>query len=241
MCYHYSNKRQKHDAAKQREIGAETAPDYNGTIYHANGFTHPAMPVITQQAPHLVQMMAWGDFPGNYNQLNARAETVFERPAYHQAILTHRCLIEATGFFEWRAVKRKKIPYFISVKDDAQPQYDRYFYFGGLYTEWKDTNGIAHRGFSILTTEANALMAEIHNTKKRMPFILPTSTEATWLNPMLTHSDIEKLMQPYAHEKMRAYTISPLITSRQQPTNVPEVLQPLMYPELSAEQGRLLL
>lgn len=153
--------------------------------YFASGFQFPSWNIITN-APNLAQMR-WGLLPKWYSgsnwmdfaskTLNARIETCHEKASFKHLVGTKRCLVPSSGFFEWQTNGKLKKPYFIRTKDHA------IFSIAGLYDTWLDPNtGAFEQTFTILTTTANALMAEIHNSKQRMPLILLPDEEADWLS-----------------------------------------------------------
>jgi putative SOS response-associated peptidase YedK len=196
------------------------------------------MPVITQADPKYVQLFNWGLIPSwiktkidadklKAQTLNARSETAFEKPSFRSGIKYNRCLIPADGFFEWREVDKKKYPHFIFMKNQEL------FCFGGIYADWTDRfTGELIQSFSILTTDANPMMEKIHNSKKRMPVIIPSNGYAHWLDNNLMPKDIQQFFKPFSESEMKCHTISKLITSRVENSNVPEVLEPCNYPEL---------
>jgi putative SOS response-associated peptidase YedK len=119
---------------------------------------------------------------------------------------------------------KTKIPYYIHLKDAP------IFAMAGVYDSWKnDAENKTYNTFSILTTEANKTMAQIHNTKKRMPLILPKDQQNQWIDSNATMQDLKKLMQPCVDEILETWTISKLITSKKELSNVPEVLLPFNY------------
>lgn len=153
--------------------------------YFASGFQFPSWNIITN-APNLEQMR-WGLLPKWYSgsnwmdfaskTLNARIETCHEKASFKHLVGTKRCLVPSSGFFEWQTNGKHKKPYFIRTKDQT------IFSIAGLYDTWLDPNtGAFEQTFTILTTTANALMAEIHNSKRRMPLILSPHEEADWLS-----------------------------------------------------------
>jgi putative SOS response-associated peptidase YedK len=153
--------------------------------YFASGFQFPSWNIITN-APNLEQMR-WGLLPKWYSgsnwmdfaskTLNARIETCHEKASFKHLVGTKRCLVPSSGFFEWQTNGKLKKPYFIRTKDHA------IFSIAGLFDNWLDPNtGAFEQTFTILTTTANALMAEIHNSKQRMPLILSPNEEADWLS-----------------------------------------------------------
>ena len=206
--------------------------------YHENAFSFAKRPVITSEEPDKFNMYSWGLIPfwvkskEEANKMrgytpNAMCETVFEKPSFRGAIKTKRCLIPSTGFFEWRDHNKKKYPYFIKLKNEE------IFSMGGIYDEWVDKEtGEIFNTFSIITTEANPLMAKVHNVKKRMPLILNRETEKEWLYPSLKPEDIKALMKPFPEQEMEAHTIGKLITSRTENSDVPDIMKRVAYAEL---------
>lgn len=203
--------------------------------FHASAFDRPGHPVLTSSQPGRFQIMTWGLIPSwiksekdayeiSLKTMNARFESITEKPSFRQVAKTNRCIIPVTGFFEWQQVDNKKIPWFITVNNDDA------FSLAGLWSEWSNhQNGEIVRTFTIITTEATGLMAEIHNTKKRMPAILTPDGEKDWLNPVITTSDYSSVIKPINDNLLKAYTISPLISNSRQNRNVPEVLLPYSY------------
>ncbi len=230
MCYKYATPKLEELIEYLGEQPEYTIEDYFH-YYFADGFNHQFMPVTTSANNRLIEKAIWGLVPEYIEDskqakeradqnLNARSETIFSRPSYAPYISTQRCLAWASGFFEhhWDDAKgRSKTPYFIYSKD-KQP-----FTFGGLYTNWvRPDTGEVFKTFSIITTEANHLLSEIHNNKQRMPLIIPESDRDTWLSN-LSKEAITDLMKPLPDGLLSAHTISKLVTSRTEERNVPEV------------------
>lgn len=164
--------------------------------------------------------------------MNARSDTVFDKPSFRNAIRERRCLVPADGFYEWREVGGKKYPYYIYLKSKE------IFSFAGIWEEWTDrSTGEIWRTFSILTTDANPLMEEIHNTKKRMPVILPREGEREWLRNGLSREEIVVLTKPLDDNLMNAHPISKLINSRSSNRNVAAIQEVHEYPELEKING----
>ena len=140
---------------------------------HINGFNYPKTPIITNADPSRIQMYNWGLVPdwagANWQKkytLNARMETVNEKPAFKQ-YTENRCIIIVNGFYEWQHRGKEKIKFEIGFNNQL-------FAFAGLYT---------NNTYTIITTEAKGVMREIHNTKLRMPFSLKTESDMQgWLN-----------------------------------------------------------
>jgi putative SOS response-associated peptidase YedK len=151
---------------------------------------------------------SWAKDPSIGNRMiNARAETLAEKPAFRSAYKYHRCLIFANGFFEWQAQpgKKSKVPHFIRFKSGAP------FAFAGLWEHWQSTDGSEVRSATIVTTEPNELMATLHN---RMPVILPQKTYAQWLDPApQSPNRLQNLLVPFPNGEMEAYPVSTLVNS----------------------------
>ena len=153
---------------------------------------------------------------------------------FRSSIRKRRCLVPCTGFFEWRwadSTGKVKYPYFIRTADPI-------FSLAGIWSEWEDPQtGHIMGTYSVLTTRANPLMEVIHNSKKRMPVILPSEYEQDWLNPELTKDDVLALCQPFDERKMEAWTISKRITDRTSPKNTEETIRPFAYPGVEDHLG----
>ena len=238
MCYY------KQDKALQKALEDHYDAILREFIpyYLDNGFDHNPSSIITNERPKEFQTLTWGLIPwwtksrADANQIRVRtlnciSEEAFDKSSFKEAIRERRCLIPCTGFYEWRWFNggKNKYPYFVHLKDQEL------FSLAGVWSEWTDkSTGEVLSTYSVLTTKANALMEKIHNSKKRMPVILPDEFEKDWLNPNLTKEDVLALCQPFDAEKMTAYTISKMITDKRiDNKNVPEVAKPFEYPELA--------
>jgi putative SOS response-associated peptidase YedK len=136
--------------------------------------------------------------------INARCETLTEKPSFKQLLGTHRCLIPADGFYEWRREGNGKVPMRIVMKDR------QLFTFAGLWDVWRGDPEVGELyTFTIITTNANALLRPIHN---RMPVIIDRLGAATWLDPVVSHpGTLSILLQPLPSELMDAYEVSRLV------------------------------
>ena len=236
MCFHYSLTKERTEIEIQ--LGVHFEEEWS-PIFHANGFSFLKMPVITQNDPGKIQLFNWGLIPHwiktrseadklRGQTLNARSETVFEKTSFRSNISINRCLVIADGFYEWMDFNKKKYPHLIGMKNG------NLFCFAGIYSNWTDKETGEHLyTFSILTTAANPMMARIHNSKERMPVIIPTHLYRKWLAPALNKNEVSSFFDPYPELELAAHTISKLISSRTQDSNVPEVKDPWPYPELA--------
>jgi putative SOS response-associated peptidase YedK len=170
------------------------------------------LPVVVRHSPNHLEMMRWGLIPSwakdasiGSRMINARAETVAEKPAYRGPLRSQRCLVPASGFFEWKRDGARKTPYFIHLTDEPL------FAFAGLYDIWHDSDGREVASYSVITTGPNDLMADIHN---RMPVILDREDEEIWLDPDTSEPErLLPLLRPYPAREMEAYPVSQVVNS----------------------------
>jgi putative SOS response-associated peptidase YedK len=186
---------------------AQFAPRYN---------IAPSQPVlaIPNDGKNKADFFLWGLIPSwskdpsiSNKLINARGETVAEKPSFRGSFKYKRCLIPADGFYEWKAQEgqKTKTPYFIHMKD-RKP-----FALAGLWDEWHSPDGNVLRTCTIITTTPNELMADLHN---RMPVILDKADFADWLNPMpQTSKDLLQLLKPFATDRMSAYPVSTMVNT----------------------------
>ncbi len=186
------------------------------------------LPVITNINPGKLSFFQWGLIPSwakdpkiGFKLINARGETLGEKPAFRSAFEKRRCLIPANGFYEWR--KHDKIPFRIFIKDE------NFFALAGIWETWTDAENRPIHSFSIITTKPNKLMESIHD---RMPVILPREHEEAWLKEKNT-AQLSKLLIPFSSIKMEAYPISKKVNSTK--NNGAEIIVPVKV----EEQGSL--
>ena len=162
-------------------------------------------------SPHL-SLLHWGLIPAwakdesiGSRMINARAETLAEKPSFKSLLRGKRCLVVADGFYEWRAEGKSKTPMYITLQDE-QP-----FAFAGLWDLWKGPDGREVQSCTIITTEPNELMASIHN---RMPAILRPGAYEDWLNPQLRDEHVlTHWLSPYPADLMKARAVSKLVNN----------------------------
>jgi putative SOS response-associated peptidase YedK len=154
-----------------------------------------------------LEMMKWGLVPswskdpqiGN-RMINARVETIAIKPSFKHILKTNRCLVPCSGFYEWKKIDKRKVPYYIGLKNS------KIFCLAGLYDIWKDSDGNDHKTFTIITTQPNKTLKPIHN---RMPVILQQEFEDQWLNTKIQNPDsIKRLLRPYPDDNMISYIVS---------------------------------
>jgi putative SOS response-associated peptidase YedK len=170
------------------------------------------------------QLLRWGLIPSwakdpamGAKLINARAETVAEKPSFRSAFRHRRCLVIADGFYEWRRQEGKKQPFYFRLQN-GQP-----FAFAGLWERWQDPKGEAIASCTILTTAANELLQPIHD---RMPVILDSKDYDLWLDPAVQKPEqLQQLLQPYPSEVMLSYPVSTKVNNPA--NNTPECINSL--------------
>lgn len=192
------------------------------------------LPVITNEEPETFQRLEWGLVPSwadddSGGLINARAESVDEKPSFRDAYECQRCLVPADGFYEWVETDEGKQPYRVGFADD------RVFAMAGLWERWEpettqtgldafgggvddETEGGPLETFTIITTEPNDLVADLHH---RMAVILEPGTEQRWLSG----EDPRELLEPYPAGEMRAYPVSTAVNDPS--TDEPSLVEPL--------------
>jgi putative SOS response-associated peptidase YedK len=212
------------DAEKQKLINSQLS--IIPPRFYASGFSHPQAPIITDLEPDKVQSFSWGLIPfwvkDNMsavklsNQcLNARGETIFEKPAFRDSAKNRRCLITCIdGYYEYYHQEKKTYPFFIQSKDKKP------LTFAGLWSRWENkADGIVRETYTVVTTKANELVGRIHNNPKReegdsrMPVMLTQELQWQWLNPINDNVDksvIQELIQPYPDDLLEAYPVGQL-------------------------------
>jgi putative SOS response-associated peptidase YedK len=196
---------------------ADLAPRYNIA-------PSQAVAVVANAPERKLELFQWGLIPswakdpkiGN-KLINARAETLAEKPAFRTALKRRRCLVVADGFYEWKKLDGRKQPMYIQLKDG------RPFAFAGLWEVWRSPEGEPLKTCTIITTEPNTLLEDIHN---RMPAILPPEAYDVWLAPGELSADAAlPLLRPYDAAEMRAVPVSTRVNSPSDDS--PELVLPL--------------
>jgi putative SOS response-associated peptidase YedK len=210
-------------------------PDKYSPSYYYHAFGLPDLPAICSGKTDRIQMLKWGLIPSwvktsdgaddiRFKTFNARAETVDSKPAFSGSFSTKRCIIPVQGFFEWQHNGAKKTPWYISRADNDIMS------LAGIWSEWVDSiSGELTGTFSIVTTDANDLMASIHNSKKRMPVIIEKQGESIWLDISSPKENALNLLKPYPSGILKAHTISSLINSKSASKNTPDIIRPYTW------------
>ena len=172
--------------------------------------TQEAPVVLNSEGSRKLVGMRWGLIPPWVKEkksatplINARSETVQQKPAFKNSFRNHRCLVPADGFIEWIRGEKAKTPCYIYMKPETL------FAFAGIWSLWNGEQP-ALKTFSILTTEANSLLKPIHH---RMPVILKSAQYNTWLDPETGDDTLLSMLLPYSTEGITTQTISREINS----------------------------
>ena len=226
MCFNIASNRNK--KVLEARYQAEFIPVQFEPQFSVSGFQFPQIPVICSDATKKIDLVQWGLIPSwvktshqadelRAQTLNARGETLFEKPSFRSSAGPKKCCVLVNGFFEWQTQGKAKVPYFIYLKNEES------FALGGIWDEWVNPeSGELKRTFSIVTTAANPMMAKIHNQKQRMPLILQPRMEQEWLNTKDEQHTIE-LIRPFSDLLMEAHPVSKLVNGRSGNPNVQEV------------------
>ena len=210
-------------------------PDKYRPSYYYHAFSLPELPAICSGSPSEIRLLKWGLIPSwtknsddanvvRFKTFNAKSESIEHKPSFSSSFKSKRCIIPVKGFYEWQHSGKEKRPWYIYHAENE------ILSIAGLYDEWVETNtGKVLSTFSVITTDANDLMAEIHNSAKRMPVILDKMNEIKWINPDTSLSDAMILLKPCRSEILKAHTISPLVNDKTANRNTPDVIRPYNY------------
>tara|TARA_B100001964_G_scaffold189115_1_gene210691 strand:+ start:251 stop:943 length:693 start_codon:yes stop_codon:yes gene_type:complete len=168
-------------------------------------------PIVIQEDQRIVKLMRWGLVPSwskdesiGYKMINARSETLTEKPAYQGLISKHRCVVIADGYYEWKREGKRKIPYYIFSKGRGLLP------MAGLWSSWTGPEGDTQNTYTVITTEARTTVRTIHH---RMPVILNDDTYPNWLNlENISVTDALFLLQPYTGD-LTTHPVSTLVNS----------------------------
>lgn len=237
----------KGDAKAIEDIKKKLVPLTDLPLFHASGFSHPKLLIYSNRSPDMPEVATWGLIPHwvkdreqskKYwnNTLNARGETLFEKPSFRDAAQHHPCLIYVDGFYEHHHYNGKSYPFFIQSKDHEP------LILAGVWNEWLDREtGELLTTFTIVTTAGNKMLSKIHNNPKlkepRMPVLLHEEWANNWLQPSSENTDVDLMksqIRPYPDDTLEAYTVHKL-RGHEYLGNVPEICEKVTYQELRTE------
>ena len=206
------------------KVNYEFTPNYNVSP----GMT---VPVIVKEDKPTIEGFRWGFTPHwakdpsiGMKMINARAETVPEKPSFKSSFQSRRCLILASGFYEWKKGPKAKTPYYIMVRNR------KLFSFAGLWTVWTSPEGDEMRSCTIITTQPNAFVRDIHD---RMPVVLREEREDAWIDPDTSEADLKAMLAPYPDKDTYGHPVSREVNYTR--NNSPELIKPLTSGQGSLE------
>src|SRR5262245_55217396 len=199
---------------------------FDATVFapRYNAAPSQSLPVILNTQPQVIQPLVWGLRPTWLKQvarreglINVRDDTLRAKKTFARDLAQRRCLVLADGFYEWKKTETKqKTPYRFQLKTDEP------FAFAGIWEENEDEDGQTLRTFAIITTDSNALVAQVHN---RMPAMLTREAEKVWLDTNSTREHVLSLLAPYPAGQMCMYEISPRVNRATEDT--PDLIRPV--------------
>ena len=197
----------------------EVVQAFNVTSYQAKKILHPLpsryniaprqeiLTIRNKKGRRVLSNLIWGLVPSwskdGRGCINAKAETLIEKPGFRESFRERRCLIPADGFYEWANTERGKQPFFFQLKSCDL------FAFAGLCMKWTSENGLVETCI-IITTTANAVVAPIHD---RMPVVLNPNSYDVWLSNETHLCVLQKLLTPYPAEQMKSHAVSKNVNS----------------------------
>ncbi|MBN4052157.1 SOS response-associated peptidase [Sphingobacteriaceae bacterium AH-315-L07] len=246
MCYdvqYYTRKKEEYAerfglTSEQSESILNWLTNNNSShipVYHSNAFSHPYLPVVYNDGRFNVGWFYWGLIPSwikdshnavqiSNKTLNARGETIFEKPSFRNSAKNKRCVIMLDAFFEHHHANDLVIPFRISMPDQMP------FGVAGLWSQW-DSQDRCINSVTIVTTTGNELMSNIHNNPKlpepRMPVIITQENQATWLDVNTAKSELKQIITPF-NGQLNSYTVQKL-RGKVALGNIPEVLNNMDY------------
>src|SRR5579862_1726734 len=225
MCGRYQSRADKQRITEAFKVGVPPSFDFVQSFNIAPQSVQPIVRLSRDTSEREIALLRWGLIPffakdGKiaYSTINARAETITTSPTFREAMKRRRCLVPATGFFEWQVLgKRTKQPWAIELTDGDV------FAFAGLWDRWKDrTTGQALETYTIITTFPNELVKPLHD---RMPVILSPRDYERWLDPGDPERPPTDLLRPFSAEAMKAWKVSSAVGNAN--NNGPELLRPV--------------
>ncbi|PLR81837.1 hypothetical protein CVD25_15320 [Bacillus canaveralius] len=222
MCGRYTLFAKLDDIVDRFDIEAAIQEELYNPSYNVAP-SHSVLSVINDGEKNRLGYLRWGLIPPwakdmkiGYKMINARAETIAEKPSFRNAYKKRRCLVIADSFYEWKCHEDKtKTPMRIKLKTDEL------FAMAGLWEQWKSPDGETFYSCTVITTSPNELMSNIHD---RMPVILKPEDERTWLDPSITDTEyLNELLKPLSEDLMEAHQVSSLVNSPK--NNSPNLIQ----------------
>lgn len=208
MCGRFTQRADSKRIAKEFKVAEVPAVEARYNIAP----TQDVLAVLEREDGREATFFKWGLVPSwakdtsmGARLINARSETVAEKPAFRQAFKQRRCIIPADGFYEWVRTEARKQPFFFRMRDESP------FGFAGLWERWEGEDGQVINSCAILTTEANEVLRPVHD---RMPVILHPDDYELWLGGNAREIDlVQELLRPYPAEEMVGYPVGVFVNS----------------------------
>lgn len=236
------------DLSAIMEIEQKLIPYTDLPINHKSGFAHPKLLIYTKDHPEVPIIANWGLIPHWVKDaelktkiwnstINARGETLAEKPSFRDAYKSKRCLVYVDGFYEHHHQDKQTYPFYVH-RPDKEP-----ICIAGIWSDWTDRqSGEVWTSFSLVTTKANEMMARIHNNPKakeaRMPVLLNEEEAEFWLNADVNNPSekaaLDGLIRPWEQSELQAYTVAKL-RGKQYMGDLPQITEPVTYEELILE------
>jgi putative SOS response-associated peptidase YedK len=213
MCGRYQNRAEKQEIAEAFRVARTSDADLRPSYNVAPQTQQWVVRLDRDTRERELTLLRWGFVPFfaknpqiGYSTINARAETAAASPVFREAMKRRRCLVPATGFYEWQKLGKKATqPWNFELEDGG------HFAFAGLWDRWRDTaSGGVLETYTILTTDPNEQVQPVHD---RMPVILSPADYDRWLQPQDTERPPVDLLRPFPAEKMRAWKVGPDVGS----------------------------
>jgi putative SOS response-associated peptidase YedK len=202
-------------ALKDRFEIQELAQDYSPEFNSYNIAPTQVIPaIVSSNVGNKLISMKWTYMIGDYNVINARSDKIIESKTYYESLMSNRCLIPADGFYEWKTIGSNKFPHYIRLNSKE------IFSFGAFYQETSSDFNYKYGG-TLITTEPNSLVNEIHN---RMPVIIHRKSESDWLAPDTPEENLLEMLVPYPADQMEMFQVSKRVNSVANVT--PDLIKP---------------
>lgn len=236
MCGRYVLKRKDLEALLER-LGVKDPGEYISRYNIAPSTMIPAVRATTEGAQREAVALQWGlvprwskDAKSGAKLANARAEGIASKPAFRDAFKQRRCVVPASGFYEWQTIGRLKQPWFFQMRDESP------FVFAGLWERWRSEDGVELHTCALITTSPNQVVSSFHD---RMPVILRDAAVDRWLDPATKDAaQLESLLVPVPGELMKATPVSANVNSvRNEGPELIEAATPLTSPPPSPQMS----
>ncbi|MDP2176344.1 MAG: SOS response-associated peptidase family protein [Bacteroidota bacterium] len=207
MCFYVHVKIKKEDLKKQFKSLNPDIKDFKYPVEDmTSGFDKPELPILIHQTNFVIEPFNWGLIPNwaehthNFaiNTLNAREETLLNKSSFKDYIDIQRGILPINGFYEWQHIGKQKIKHLISHSNQI------ILNIGVVFHRFINQNHQEIKTFAIITQKANPLMEKIHNTKKRMPFIIPKGEEEIWISSDLNYTEAKQSIHSLKDDELNA-------------------------------------